>query len=166
MIYNGVYIVGLVYISGIFTQSKSYCILSMSVWGPNYWFFMMYVSLSYPDFTNDITKRKYYDFFQNLPFFIPDPDMGNNFSRMLDKYPISPYLGSKDSLVRWVVFIHNKYNEMLGKHEISLDAAMAAYYDHFIPKPVYLHQELKMRRYWIHVIFIVLCFFLIFYLYD
>ena len=138
----------------------------MSVWGPNYWFFMMSVALSYPDFPNDITKRKYYDFFQNLPFFIPDPDMGNKFSRMLDKYPISPYLGSKDSLVRWVVFIHNKYNEMLGKHEISLDAAMAAYYDHFIPKPVYLHQELKMRRYWIHAIFIVLCFCLIFWLYD
>jgi hypothetical protein len=101
----------------------------------------------------------------NLPIFIPDPEMGNQFSRMLEKYPISPYLGSKDSLIRWVVFIHNKYNEMLGKHEISLDAAMAAYYDHFIPKPVYLHHKLRMRRYWIHVAFIMLCFCLIYWLY-
>jgi hypothetical protein len=101
----------------------------------------------------------------NLPIFIPDPEMGNQFSRMLEKYPISPYLGSKDSLIRWVVFIHNKYNEMLGKHEISLDAAMAAYYDHFIPKPVYLHHQLRMRRYWIHVAFIMLCFCLIYWLY-
>ena len=139
--------------------------MSTATWGPHYWFFMMSVAISYPDFPNDTTRRKYYDFFMNLPIFIPDPEMGNQFSRMLEKYPISPYLGSKDSLIRWVVFIHNKYNEMLGKHEISLDAAMAAYYDHFIPKPVYLHHQLRMRRYWIHVAFIMLCFCIIYWLY-
>ena len=139
--------------------------MSAATWGPHYWFFMMSVAISYPDFPNDTTRRKYYDFFMNLPIFIPDPEMGNQFSRMLEKYPISPYLGSKDSLIRWVVFIHNKYNDMLGKHEISLDAAMAAYYDNFIPKPVYLHHQLRMRRYWIHVTFIMLCFCLIYWLY-
>jgi hypothetical protein len=137
---------------------------SAKTWGPHYWFFMMSVALSYPDFPNETTKRKYYDFFTNFALFIPDPDMGKRFSGMLDRYPITPYLGSKDSLVRWVVFIHNKYNEMLGKHEVSLDAALAAYYDQFIPKPVYLHHKLKMRRYWIHAVFIALCFALIFWL--
>ena len=139
--------------------------MSAATWGPHYWFFMMSVAISYPDFPNDTTRRKYYDFFMNLPIFIPDPEMGNQFSRMLEKYPISPYLGSKDSLIRRVVFIHNKYNEMLGKHEISLDAAMAAYYEQFIPKPVYLHHQLRMRRYWIHAAFIMLCFCLIYWLY-
>ena len=85
--------------------------MSAATWGPHYWFFMMSVAITYPDFPNDTTRRKYYDFFMNLPIFIPDPEMGNQFSRMLEKYPISPYLGSKDSLIRWVVFIHNKYNE-------------------------------------------------------
>jgi hypothetical protein len=137
---------------------------SAKTWGPHYWFFMMSVALSYPDFPNETTRRKYYDFFTNFSYFIPDPDMSTRFSEMLDRFPITPYLASKDSLVRWVVFIHNKYNEMLGKHEISLDEALANYYDHFIPKPVYLHHQLRMRRYWIHAVFIVLCFCLIFYL--
>ena len=135
---------------------------SAKIWGPHYWFFMMTVALSYPDFPNEIIKRKFYDFFLNLPLFIPDVEMGQKFSAFLDKYPVAPYLGSKDSLVRGVVFIHNKYNEMLGKDEISIDEAMSRYYDLYLPKPVHLHQELKVKRYYLHVAFILTCLFLVY----
>ena len=104
------------------------------------------MALTYPDFPNDVIKRKYYDFFSNLPLFIPDEKMGKEFSNMLDKYPVTPYLSSKDSLVRWVVFIHNKYNEMTGKDEISIDEAMNRYYELYMPKPVYLHQVKALRK--------------------
>ena len=133
-----------------------------NVWGPHYWFFIQTLALSYPDFPNEIIKRKFYDFFLNLPLFIPDVEMGQKFSALLDKYPVASYLGSKDSLVRWVVFIHNKYNEMLGKDEISIDEAMSRYYDLYLPKPVYLHEELKVKRYYLHVAFIVTCLFLVY----
>ena len=136
------------------------------VWGPHYWFFMQTMALTYPDFPNDVIKRKYYDFFSNLPLFIPDEKMGKEFSNMLDKYPVTPYLSSKDSLVRWVVFIHNKYNEMTGKDEISIDEAMNRYYELYMPKPVYLHQELKMNRYYMHVAFILICLFLVYLYWD
>lgn len=132
------------------------------VWGPHYWFFIMTLALSYQDFPNEVTKRKYYDFFSNLPLFIPDEKMGRDFSVMLDKYPVTPYLGSKDSLVRWVVFIHNKYNELTGKDEISVDEAMNRYYEMYMPKPVYLYQELKIKRYYLHVAFILVCIFLVY----
>lgn len=135
---------------------------SAKIWGPHYWFFMMTVALSYPDFPNEIIKRKFYDFFLNLPLFIPDVEMGQKFSAMLDKYPVAPYLGSKDSLVRWVVFIHNKYNEMLGKDEISIDEAMNQYYDLYLPKPIYLHEKTKVNRYYLHVAFILVCLFLVY----
>ena len=135
------------------------------VWGPHYWFFLQTLALTYPDFPNEVSKRKYYDFFQNLPLFIPDVEMGNKFSTLLDSYPVSPYLTSKDSLSRWVIFIHNKYNEILGKDEISIDEAMAQYYNHYLPKPVYLHQEMKVRRYYMHVAFILGCLILV-YLYS
>jgi hypothetical protein len=132
------------------------------VWGPHYWFFIQTLALSYPDFPNEIIKRKFYDFFLNLPLFIPDVEMGQKFSTLLDKYPVASYLGSKDSLVRWVVFIHNKYNEMLGKDEISIDEAMSRYYDLYLPKPVHIHEELKVKRYYLHVAFIVTCLFLVY----
>ena len=63
---------------------------------------------NYPDSPNPITKRKYYDLIQNIPLFIPDVEMGDNFSVFLDKYPVSPYLCSRDSFMRWVHFIITK----------------------------------------------------------
>lgn len=127
------------------------------IWGPYYWFFMMSVALTYPDYPNAVAKRKYYDFFMNLPLFIPDTEIGNKFSNMLDKYPITPYLSSKDSLTRWVIFIHNKYNIMQGKPEISRDEAFEAYYAQYMPKPIYMHETIKIRRYYLHVAFILIC---------
>jgi hypothetical protein len=124
---------------------------------------MTTVATTFPDFPNDISKRKYYDFYMNLPMFIPDPEMGNKFSTMLDKYPITPYLKSKDSLIRWINFMHNKYNEMLGKPTMSIDEAMAAYLDNYVPKPVHLHRILQVRRYYLHVAFILICLAVIYY---
>lgn len=136
--------------------------LDSKVWGPYYWFFLTTVAMTYPDYPNDVSKRKYYDFFQNLPLLIPDTEMGNEFSVMLDKYPVSPYLTSKDSLLRWVNFIHNKYNVMLGKNEVSLDEMMEKYFAHYAPKELHLHKEMKVKRYYIHAAFILLCVFLIY----
>ena len=132
------------------------------VWGPHYWFFMMSVAMSYSDYPNDIIKRKYYDFYMNLPLFIPDKTMAKTFVSMLDMYPLTPYLSSKDSLIRWVIFIHNKVNTMIGKPNMSVDEAIQHYFNEFIPKPLYLHQELKIKRYYIHVAFILACLFAIY----
>lgn len=93
-------------------------------WGPKMWFMMHCAAYNYPDNPNPITKRKYYDFIQNIPLFIPDVKMSDNFSILLDKYPVSPYLCSRDSFMRWVHFVHNKVNCSLGKEEISLYASI------------------------------------------
>jgi FAD-linked sulfhydryl oxidase len=120
-----------------------------SVWGPHYWFFIHTVAESYPINPNDVTKRKYYDFIQNIPLFIPVPEMGDKFSRILDKYPVTPYLDSRDSFVRWTHFIHNKYNVMLGKPEIPLALALEIYRDQYKPKPIYLAEKIKMRKHYL-----------------
>ena len=85
------------------------------VWGPHYWFFMHTIAHSYPESPNAVTKRKYYDLIQNMPLFIPVSDIGNKFSSLLDKYPVTPYLDSRESFIRWVHFVHNKVNVSLGK---------------------------------------------------
>ena len=84
-----------------------------NIWGPHYWFFMMTLAMSYPKTPNTITKRKYYDLISNMPLFIPNEKIGNEFSKILDKYPVSPYLDNKDSFIRWVIFIHNKINSIV-----------------------------------------------------
>jgi hypothetical protein len=133
-----------------------------SVWGPHYWFVIHTIAHSYPDFPNATTKRKYYDFIINLPLFIPDGEMGNRFSQMLDTYPVSPYLDNRESFIRWTHFIHNKVNISLGKETISIMEGIERYKNHYKPKPVFLYETFKVRRQIFHLFFILLLLFLIF----
>jgi len=65
--------------------------------------------------------------------FIPVDSMGTAFLKLLDEYPLTPYLDSRESLVRWVHFIHNKVNARLEKPKISLSAFYETYYEKYKP---------------------------------
>lgn len=120
--------------------------LDQNIWGPHYWFFLMTIAVSYPKKANAILKKKYYDFIMNLPLFIPDDKMGNKFSRLLDKFPVEPYLDSRESFIKWVHYIHNQINKQLGKHEMTYVEAMDAYYSHYKPKEILMKEEIKKRK--------------------
>lgn len=137
-------------------------IFDASVWGPHYWFFLHTIAESYPMHPNDVTKRKYYDLITNMPLFIPDPEIGDKFSRMIDRYPVTPYLDNRDSFVRWTHFIHNKINSMLGKEELSLPMALEKYRAEYKPKPLVFSERINMRKHYIHAVLILLLLFLIY----
>lgn len=135
------------------------------IWGPHYWFFLHTVAESYPLTPNDITKRKYYDLIQNMPIFIPDDDISSKFSKLLDKYPVTPYLDCRESFVRWVHFIHNKINYKLGKKELSLPYALEKYRAEYKPKPLIFTERINMRKHYVHAVLILLFLFLAYYFY-
>ena len=110
--------------------------LDPNIWGPHYWFVIHSIALNYPKNPNDTTKKKYYTFIHDLPLFLPDSDMGNKFAEILDKYPVTPYLDSRDSFVRWTHFIHNKINSMLGKAEIPLIDLYKNHYKEYEPRNI------------------------------
>ena len=139
--------------------------LNPEIWGPHYWFFLYTIAISYPLNANDTTKKKYYDFIQNFPLFIPIPDIGNTFSRFLDSYPVTPYLDSRESFIKWVHFIHNKINIFLGKPEISYYNAMNEYYENYKLKNVKQKEERKHKHIFIFSTAILLLLCIILYLY-
>ena len=110
--------------------------ISPESWGPHFWYFLHTVAYTYPEFPTQVTKRKYYDLIQNMPLFVPDLKMGDKLSEFLDRYPVSPYLDSRESFMRWVHFIHNKFNIFLGKEEISFYQGLDNYYQANMPKPI------------------------------
>jgi len=116
------------------------------VWGPHYWFFLMTIAISYPLKANDVTRKKYYDLISNIPLFIPHPPIGNKFSDLLDKYPVSPYLEGKDAFLKWVNFIHNKINIELGKDEKTLTESLNSYYELYKPKEIILREQIKYKK--------------------
>jgi hypothetical protein len=133
-----------------------------SVWGPHFWFFIHTLAYSYPEHPNAITKRKYYDVIQNLPIFIPVVEMGNRFSELLDKYPVSPYLDSRESFIRWTIFIHNKINKMIGKEELTFAEAHEKYTSEYKTKPIYLAEKLRIKKHYLYFAAILLCIVLIY----
>jgi hypothetical protein len=90
-----------------------------NVWGPKYWYVLHMMAFHYPKHPNKVTKKKYYEMIMNFPLFIPHPEMGNKFSGLLDKYPVTPYLDSRESFIKWTHFIHNRVNDGLGKPRLS-----------------------------------------------
>ena len=102
--------------------------LDPKIWGPHYWFFLHTVVMTYPHHPNTVTKKKYYEFVQNIPLFIPVENISTEFSKLIDKYPITPYLDNRESFVRWMHFIHNKINEKLEKPPVTLNDFYIKYY--------------------------------------
>lgn len=140
--------------------------LDPKIWGPHYWFFLHTIAMSYPLHPNAVTKKKYYDFVQNIPLFIPVESMAGEFSKLLDQYPVQPYLDNKESFIRWMWFIHNKINKKLEKPEISLNDFYVKYYEEYKPINEKMSEYYKMRGKLIYS-GIIICFFGgIWYLYD
>ena len=142
------------------------CDLDPKIWGPHYWFFLHTIAMSYPVHPNAVTKKKYYDFVQNIPLFIPVESMAGEFSKLLDQYPVQPYLDNKESFIRWMWFIHNKINKKLEKPQISLNDFYVKYYEEYKPMNEKMSEYYKIRGKLIYSGIIVSIFGGIYYLYD
>lgn len=100
-----------------------------TVWGPHYWFFLHTIAMIYPNHPNAETKKIYYQIIHQFHQFIPVQEMANQYQAMLDLYPIQPYLENKESLLKWMHFVHNYMNQQLKKKTISYDEFYNYYYE-------------------------------------
>ena len=140
--------------------------LDPKVWGPHYWFFLHTLAMTYPHHPNSITKKKYYEFIMNLSLFLPVEEISGEFSKLIEKYPVTPYLDDRDSFVRWMHFIHNKINEKLEKPQISLNDFFVKYYDEYKTTDDKLTNYYIIREKVIYLTIILGMSGIIYYLYD
>lgn len=140
--------------------------LDSKIWGPHYWFFLHTAAMSYPVTPNDTVKKKFYEFIQNFPLFIPDPKISASFTTILDTYPVSPYLDSKDSFVRWTHFIHNKINKKLEKDVISLEKFYINYYKQYETTSEKQIQYIKMKKHITYAVIVASLLLLIYFVYK
>ena len=140
--------------------------LDPKIWGPHYWFFIHTVAMTDPIRPNAITRKKYYEFIQNLPLFIPVENMSGEFSKLIDKYPVTPYLDNRESLIRWTHFIHNKINQKLERPQISLNEFYVKYYEEYKAQNVKMDEYYRLREKAIFCGIMVTIIGSIYYLYD
>ena len=120
--------------------------LSSDVWGPHFWFVLHTIAITYPKYPNDVSKKKYYHLIQNLPTFLPNQRMGREFKTKLDEFPVTPYLSSRLSFMKWVHFMHNKINRKIGKPEISFNKGLQKYYKHYESKKTKFLKKLQKNQ--------------------
>lgn len=144
------------------------------VWGPQYWFVFHTLCYAYPEKPNRVSKKKMYDFVQNIPFIIPNIPISDYFTKLLDKYPVTSYLDSRVDLIKWFHFIHNEINRSLGKQELSYEESIRQYQEYIDKKTIksndstHLLIRRKVMEYRTPIIFsiIILIGILIYFLYK
>ena len=124
--------------------------LDPRIWLPHYQFIMITISLYYPKFPNDVTKKKYYDFIQNLPLFFPQNPLGNECISLLDEFPIIPYLDSRLSFMKWVNFMNNKLNALMDQPPEDLYESLEKYYNQYKPKEFIKREKIKKNKKYIY----------------
>lgn len=140
-------------------------ILDQKIWGPHYWFVLHTIALNYPLHPNEVIKKKYYDFIENLPLFLPIDNMSNNFSKILDDFPVTPYLDSRESFIKWMHFVHNKINISLGIPEKTLEESLSEYYNLYKDDKTILREQLISNKKLFYIILILLLIIISFYIY-
>ena len=140
--------------------------LNSNVWLPHLKFTLQTIAITYPARPNDVSKRKYYDLVQNLPVLFPLNPTGKNFLRLLDKYPVTPYLSSRMSFMKWIHFIFNKIHEQLDQPVDEFYDSLEKYYDEYKPKEIRNKEIIKTRKKYIQFGTALLIIFGIIYIYK
>ena len=141
-------------------------VLDPKIWGPHYWFFLHTVALNYPLYPNEISKKKYYDFIENFSLFIPINDIANSFSKILDEFPVTPYLDSRESFIKWVHFIHNKINLKLNLPEQTLDESLKNYYELYRDQKIIINEEILSKKKILYILIVLSLFTLSIFIYK
>ena len=98
-----------------------------SIWGPHLWYIMHTISFEYPQKPSEYDKRIYHDFYTSLKDVIPCNDCKKHYREFITRYPISPHLDNRDTLIKWVIQVHNFVNTSIGKPELSVSQVLNIY---------------------------------------
>ena len=130
-------------------------LLSPEIWVPQLQFLLQTISVMYPVNPNDVSKKKYYDTINNLPVFFPHKPMGEHFTKLLNQYPLTPYLKSRESFMRWVHFINNKINIYMNKEQVTFYDSLENYYKLYKPEEIIKSENSKQKKKYIEISIIV-----------
>lgn len=98
-----------------------------TVWGPFFWHTIHIVALGYPKSPSYTEKKCAKEFYESLAFLLPCAVCRDHYQEHLKQNPITPFLDTRNDLLKWTIMIHNKVNKMLKKAEWSEEEILRYY---------------------------------------
>jgi len=96
-------------------------------WGPHAWIFLHSITFNYPKEPTENDKKIYVSFFKDLGNIIPCEKCAYHYRRHLEEYPIEEALETRETMVQWLISIHNEVNKELGKPLYTYDQVIEEY---------------------------------------
>ncbi|ARF09817.1 disulfide thiol oxidoreductase, Erv1 / Alr family [Indivirus ILV1] len=107
------------------------------IWGPHAWIFLHSVTMDYPHNPTEKDKENMINFIFYLGKVLPCEKCRRNFQMHLEKNPLnSKALSSKDSLVKWMIDIHNCVNDTKKCKKITHDEGIRKILEHYENKSI------------------------------
>ena len=95
------------------------------LWGSHAWIFLHAVTMHYPNNPTPQDRQNMRNFFNSVQYILPCDICSQNLQRHMSRYPLTNnVLASKDSLINWLIDIHNEVNKQNHKSVYSYNKAM------------------------------------------
>ncbi len=109
--------------------------MNPSIWGPHAWWFLHSITFNYPKCPTPHNKESMRAFFENLHNILPCDSCCQNYKQHLSKLPLTnKILSSRDTLVKWLIDLHNLVNESTGKPTKSYEEVFNEYTKGYEPE--------------------------------
>ena len=89
--------------------------MNPTFWGPHAWIFLHSLTFNFPTNPTNHDKHIYIDFFNSLKEILPCEKCAYNYNKHLEEFPVENAVKDRDTLVRWLIKVHNVVNEETGK---------------------------------------------------
>lgn len=129
--------------------------MNSDVWGPGAWTFLHSITFTYPHKPDYNTRKEFYNFFDNLKNVLPCNICMSHYKKHLKDSPLINHLDSKEDLIKWLINIHNKINELNGKRIWKYEEVIH-YYD-----KLYEHPNKKIEKQYTFIIILLIILLLI-----
>lgn len=91
------------------------------LWGPHIWETLHIVSFHMPENPTQQEQDDILELVYVIGKTLPCDNCRTHFSKLLNSYPPQYHSQSRDKFTRWLVEVHNRVNERLGKPRIDYD---------------------------------------------
>lgn len=91
--------------------------MDQRIWGPHVWFILHTIAHNYPEQPEPWRKKATLEFLYNLKYMLPCKYYRAHYTQHIKNYPPDQHLKNRQSLIEYLVFLHNLVNRQNGLKE-------------------------------------------------